>query len=101
MSRVTPDHALDDQASRFDALLEQSAGDTPASLDSQRLTSQLAAEFPFLADAEDQATNLELAQRYASLGELSSAHELLDEVLALGSDAQKDQARQLKAKFTS
>ena len=101
MSRVTPDHALDDQASRFDALLEQSAGNTPASLDSQRLTSQLAAEFPFLADAEDQATNLELAQRYASLGELSSAHELLDEVLALGSDAQKDQARQLKAKFTS
>lgn len=101
LSLVTPDHALDDQASQFDALLEQSTGDTPATSDSQRLTSQLAAEFPFLADAEDQATNLELAQRYASLGEISSAHELLDEVLALGSDSQKDQARQLKAKLAS
>ena len=86
---------------QFDALLEQSAGDTPATSDSQRLTSQLAAEFPFLADAEDQATNLELAQRYASLGELSSAHELLNEVLALGSETQKDQARQLKATLAS
>lgn len=101
LSLVTPDHALDDQASQFDALLEQSTGDAPVTSDSQRLTSQLAAEFPFLADAEDQATNLELAQRYASLGEISSAHELLDEVLALGSDAQKDHARQLKAKLAS
>ena len=101
LSVVAPDHALDDQASQFDALLEQSAGDTPATSDSQRLTSQLAAEFPFLADAEDQATNLELAQRYASLGELSSAHELLNEVLALGSETQKDQARQLKATLAS
>jgi len=99
LSLVTPDHALDDQASQFDALLEQSSDSAPATSDGQRLTSQLAAEFPFLADADDQATNLELAQRYASLGEISSAHELLDEVLSLGSDAQKDQARQLKAKF--
>jgi len=101
LSLVTPEHALGDQASQFDALLEQSTGDAPATSDSQRLTSQLAAEFPFLADAEDQATNLELAQRYASLGEVGSAHELLDEVLALGSDAQKDHARQLKAKLVS
>lgn len=101
LSLVTPEHALDDQASQFDALLEQSTGDAPATSDSQRLTSQLAAEFPFLADADDQVTNLELAQRYASLGEISSAHELLDEVLALGSDGQKDQARQLKAKLAS
>lgn len=101
LTLVTPDHALDDQASQFDALLEQSTDDTPATSDSQRLTSQLAAEFPFLADTEDQVTNLELAQRYASLGEISSAHELLDEVLALGSDVQKDQARQLKAKIAS
>lgn len=99
LSTVTPDHALDDQASQFDALLEQSTDTAPVTADSQRLTSQLAAEFPFLADADDQATNLELAQRYASLGEISSAHELLDEVLGLGSDAQKEQARQLKAKL--
>lgn len=101
LSLVTPEHALDDQASQFDALLEQSTGEAPLTSDSQRLTSQLAAEFPFLAEADEQATNLELAQRYASLGEVSSAHELLDEVLANGSDGQKDQARQLKTKLAS
>ncbi|MEC7121135.1 MAG: FimV/HubP family polar landmark protein [Pseudomonadota bacterium] len=93
------DHALDDQASQFDALLEQSDADHLPASDSQRLTSQLAAEFPFLAEADEQQTNLELAQRYANLGAVSSAQELLDEVITQGSDAQKDQARQLKAKL--
>jgi pilus assembly protein FimV len=89
--------AMENQADHFDALLDQ--GDMP--LADGSLSSQLAAEFPFLAEQDDQQVNLDLARSYADLGELQSARELLDNVLANGNNTQQDDARQLLAKIAS
>lgn len=87
--------AMENQADHFDALLDQ--GDMP--LADGSLSSQLAAEFPFLAEQDDQQVNLDLARSYADLGELQSARELLDNVLTNGNTTQQDDARQLLAKI--
>ena len=84
--------ALSDKASEFDALLEPSATATDGSL-----SSQLASEFAFLNDRDEQQVNLDLARSYADLGEKASAIELLDDVIAFGNSTQQDDARKLKA----
>ncbi len=91
LSAATP--ALSDKASEFDAMLEPNAqGQADGSLDSQ-----LAAEFAFLNERDEQQINLDLARSYADLGEKSSAIELLDDVIAHGNDSQQSDARQLRA----
>jgi pilus assembly protein FimV len=89
---------MDSQADQFDAMLEQSPTDM---VTDGSLSSQLAAEFPFLAEQDDQQVNLDLARSYADLGELQSARELLANVLVNGSSNQQDDARQLLAKIAS
>lgn len=57
----------------------------------------LANEFAFLKDQDAQQINLELAQHYVELGEISSAQALLDEVIAQGTAEQQQQAQHTKA----
>lgn len=90
LTAATP--ALSDKASEFDALLEPSATRSEGGL-----SSQLASEFAFLNDRDEQQVNLDLARSYADLGEKASAIELLDDVIAFGNSTQQDDARKLKA----
>ena len=90
LSAATP--ALSDKASEFDAMLEPSSSVSDGSL-----SGQLASEFAFLNDRDEQQVNLDLARSYADLGEKASAIELLDDVIAHGNSAQQDDARLLKA----
>ncbi len=52
-------------------------------------------DFDFLADADEHATKLDLAKAYIDMGEADGARDILNEVLADGSAAQKDEAKKL------
>ncbi len=63
--------------------------------------SSLEEEFPFLQSVDTFQTRLDLARSYISLGEIDSARELLNEVVAQGGEAQQTEARELIAKLAS
>lgn len=90
--------AMDSQADHFDAMLDQPSTDVSSD---GSLSGQLASEFSFLNEQDDQQVNLDLARSYADLGELQSARELLDDVVAHGNTAQQDDARDLLSKLAS
>ncbi len=85
----TADSAVNDMASRFDNLLEPGAGG------SDSLLSRLSTEFSFIGETSEQSTNLSLAKSYIDLGELASARELLEEVIAQGSPEEQAEATNL------
>ena len=65
------------------------------------LATTLEEEFPFLQTADTFQTRLDLARNYIALGEISSAKELLNEVVAQGAGTQQAEARDLIAKLAS
>jgi pilus assembly protein FimV len=55
--------------------------------------------FDFLAAADESATKLDLARAYVDMGDPEGARDLLDEVLAEGSESQQQEARELLGKL--
>lgn len=54
-------------------------------------------DFDFLADADENATKLDLAKAYIDMGDMEGARDILQEVLAEGSTDQQEEARGLMA----
>lgn len=58
-------------------------------------------ELDFLSDADETATKLDLARAYIDMGDREGARDILDEVMIEGSDAQKQEARELLNRLES
>ena len=70
-----------------------------------RLVSQMSSTLPFAKDLEpllndEMGLKLELAHRYAEMGERVAARELLEEVACQGTGAEKAEAAQLLSELT-
>ena len=61
----------------------------------EQATSEDADDMAFLEDADESATKLELARAYIDMADADAAQEILQEVIAEGSDTQKAEAEQL------
>ena len=75
---------LEPIAEAFDAQLDESADDE---------------DFDFLSGADEAATKLDLARAYIDMGDAEGARDILDEVVAEGSEAQQQEARELIGKL--
>lgn len=93
------------QLDEVTAELDQLSGDlgqsdaAPQSFDS--LSSDLDGDddFDFLSGTDETATKLDLARAYIDMGDTEGARDILDEVIAEGSDAQQQEAREMIAKM--
>ncbi|RIA36312.1 pilus assembly protein FimV [Ectopseudomonas oleovorans] len=105
---VQPVANTDSFAAQLDevtAELDQLSGDlgqpdaAPQSFDS--LSSDLDGDddFDFLSGTDETATKLDLARAYIDMGDTEGARDILDEVIAEGSDAQQQEAREMIAKM--
>ncbi|WP_263144249.1 FimV/HubP family polar landmark protein [Pseudomonas sp. RIT-PI-AD] len=56
-------------------------------------------DFDFLSGTDETATKLDLARAYIDMGDSEGARDILDEVVAEGSEAQQQEARELIAKL--
>jgi pilus assembly protein FimV len=56
-------------------------------------------DFDFLSGTDESATKLDLARAYIDMGDTEGARDILDEVVAEGSDAQQQEARDLIARL--
>ena len=56
-------------------------------------------DFDFLSGTDETATKLDLARAYIDMGDTEGARDILDEVVAEGSDAQQQEAREMIAKL--
>ncbi|WP_277374452.1 FimV/HubP family polar landmark protein [Pseudomonas sp. AA-38] len=56
-------------------------------------------DFDFLAGTDETATKLDLARAYIDMGDAEGARDILDEVVAEGSEAQQQEAREMIAKL--
>ena len=56
-------------------------------------------DFDFLSGTDETATKLDLARAYIDMGDAEGARDILDEVIAEGSDAQQQEARELIAQL--
>ncbi|MDO8696683.1 MAG: FimV/HubP family polar landmark protein, partial [Pseudomonas sp.] len=57
-------------------------------------------DFDFLSGTDESATKLDLARAYIDMGDTEGARDILDEVVAEGSDVQQQEARDLIARLT-
>lgn len=83
------------------ALAEPDAGieEELAALEAEPVTEdlQLGDEFDFLADADENATKLDLAKAYIDMGDMDGAKDILEEVVAEGNVNQQEEAKGLLA----
>lgn len=100
---VAPDDALTDLSDEDFAL---ELDDEPAAAEAVPAPEVVAAapadtddEFDFLADADENATKLDLARAYLDMGDRDGARDILGEVVEEGSDAQQQEARTLLAQL--
>ncbi len=56
-------------------------------------------DFDFLSGTDETATKLDLARAYIDMGDTEGARDILDEVIAEGSEAQQQEAREMIAKL--
>jgi len=56
-------------------------------------------DFDFLSGTDETATKLDLARAYIDMGDAEGARDILDEVIAEGSEAQQQEARELIGKM--
>ena len=56
-------------------------------------------DFDFLSGTDETATKLDLARAYIDMGDTEGARDILDEVIAEGSDAQQQEAREMITKM--
>ncbi|MEO4048220.1 FimV/HubP family polar landmark protein [Pseudomonas sp. CAU 1711] len=57
-------------------------------------------DFDFLSGTDETATKLDLARAYIDMGDSEGARDILDEVIAEGSEGQQQEARELIAKLS-
>jgi pilus assembly protein FimV len=57
-------------------------------------------DFDFLSGTDETATKLDLARAYIDMGDTEGARDILDEVIAEGSDGQQQEARELIGKLS-
>ncbi|GGM07588.1 FimV family protein [Pseudomonas asuensis] len=62
--------------------------------------SSLDDDFDFLSGEDETATKLDLARAYIDMGDADGAKDILDEILAEGSDAQRNEAREMLAQLS-
>ena len=67
--------------------------DVDVSVSSDDVVAELDKEFSFLATTDENSTRLELARAYMEMGDRLGARDLLEEVVAEGSGAQKTEAQ--------
>jgi len=95
----TPAVDLDDLAAKFDkqtlpdAELPEEDFNFDVSVSSDDVVAELDKEFSFLAATDENSTRLELARAYLEMGDRLGARDLLEEVVAEGSGAQKTEAQ--------
>ena len=77
----------DDTATHAAATDMRSAVDVSAAADDD--------DFDFLGDTDENATKLDLAKAYIDMGDSEGARDILNEVIAQGSDAQQQEAKDL------
>ncbi len=75
--------------------------DEPAALEVLSVEPELTGneDFNFLADTDEAATKLDLAQAYIDMGDADGARDILDEVLKEGSDSQQQRAREMMGRI--
>jgi len=56
-------------------------------------------DFDFLSGTDETATKLDLARAYIDMGDAEGARDILEEVIAEGSDTQQQEARELIGKL--
>jgi pilus assembly protein FimV len=56
-------------------------------------------DFDFLSGTDETATKLDLARAYIDMGDTEGARDILEEVVAEGSDAQQQEAREMISKL--
>jgi len=56
-------------------------------------------DFDFFAETDETTTKLDLARAYIDMGDAEGARDILDEVMAEGSDTQQQEAREMLAKL--
>ena len=82
------------QPADLDEAMPELAGATaPAGLEDED-------DFDFLSGTDETATKLDLARAYIDMGDAEGARDILDEVVAEGSEAQQQEARELIAKLS-
>jgi pilus assembly protein FimV len=84
---LKPEESKDEQVTDFGAL----AADSGNSLDD---------DFDFLSGEDETATKLDLARAYIDMGDADGARDILDEILTEGSDAQRNEAREMLAQLS-
>jgi pilus assembly protein FimV len=103
LDHVMAESELNDRAADFDnALAEHTAHAEPAPVALAETPAPagddgfgMDDEFDFLADADENATKLDLARAYIDMGDLEGARDILNEVVTEGNTAQQDEARGL------
>ena len=84
---------LQQPADLDEAMPELAGASAPAGLEDED-------DFDFLSGTDETATKLDLARAYIDMGDAEGARDILDEVVAEGSEAQQQEARELIAKLS-
>lgn len=94
---------LDEVSAELDELSDSLADELPSA---QPEASDSAAgqdlddDFDFLSGTDETATKLDLARAYIDMGDSEGARDILDEVIAEGSEGQQQEARELISKLS-
>ena len=92
---------LDDVTAELDQLAEslEQQGQAPQALQAEPVSLDEDDDFDFLSGTDETATKLDLARAYIDMGDTEGARDILDEVIAEGSDGQQQEARELIGKL--
>jgi pilus assembly protein FimV len=94
---------LDEVSAELDQLSSGLADELPAALPEASSTAagqDLDDDFDFLSGTDETATKLDLARAYIDMGDSEGARDILDEVIAEGSEGQQQEARDLISKLS-
>ncbi|WP_271105340.1 FimV/HubP family polar landmark protein [Pseudomonas tohonis] len=95
---------LDEVTAELDQLAESldqpPAESAPASTTAPALDLDGEDDFDFLSGTDETATKLDLARAYIDMGDTEGARDILDEVMAEGSENQQQEARELIARIS-
>jgi pilus assembly protein FimV len=93
---------LDEVSAELDQLSSGLADELPAARPEASSTAGLDVDddFDFLSGTDETATKLDLARAYIDMGDSEGARDILDEVIAEGSEGQQQEARELISKLS-
>ena len=94
---------LDEVSAELDELSGSLADELPAAQPEAAATAtglDVDDDFDFLSGTDETATKLDLARAYIDMGDSEGARDILDEVVAEGSEGQQQEARELISKLS-